>query len=86
MAATMENDPLDVIAEVLAGHADEGGWCLGCREQWDRLIPYPCTQVEWALRVRDEISASATEDHANEPSVSARSDLGTLLFSRSDRP
>ena len=86
MTTTMENDPLDTIAAVLAGHADEGGWCLGCREQWDRLIPYPCTQVAWALRVRDEISPSAKEDVANEISVSARSDLGTLIFSKSDRP
>lgn len=86
MAATRGKNPRDVIAEVLAGHADDDGWCLGCRKQWNRLIPYPCTQVEWALHVRDEIRAPASECLANEPSVIARSDLGTLLFSASDRP
>jgi len=27
------------------------GCCVGCRVQWRRLVPHPCTQAEWARLV-----------------------------------
>jgi hypothetical protein len=38
----------EVVAEVLAVHVAEDGWCRGCRDQWQRLVPFTCTQAEWA--------------------------------------
>jgi len=35
---------------ILSAHTrDPLGVCAGCRAWWGRLVPYPCTQVEWAL-------------------------------------
>lgn len=30
---------------------DRDGWCVGCLQVWGRLVPYPCTQAEWAQAV-----------------------------------
>lgn len=46
-------------AQVLATHVAEAGWCRGYRDLWSRLVPYPCTQAEWATRVHD--GADSTE-------------------------
>jgi hypothetical protein len=43
----------DVAAAVLAVHIAEDGWCRGCRDQWHRLVPSPCTQAEWATHVHE---------------------------------
>jgi hypothetical protein len=48
------DDPRDVegdaVRAVLDAHVpDAGGFCAGCLEQWDRLVPHSgCTQVAWA--------------------------------------
>jgi hypothetical protein len=45
---------LDVAAAaVLTVHVAEDGWCRGCRDQWQRLVPYPCTQAEWAAHIHE---------------------------------
>jgi hypothetical protein len=31
---------------------DAGGCCLGCLAWWRRLVPFPCEQAKWAMRVR----------------------------------
>ncbi len=46
---------VDAAAELLKTHVADDGWCRGCRQQWSRLVPYPCTQAEWARHV-DEAS------------------------------
>ena len=43
----------EVAATVLTVHVAEDGWCRGCRVQWQRLIPFPCTQAEWAAHVHE---------------------------------
>jgi hypothetical protein len=43
----------NAAAEVLQAHVAQDGWCRGCRDQWNRLVPYPCTQVEWAQHVNE---------------------------------
>jgi hypothetical protein len=40
-------------AEVLRTHVADDGWCRGCRDQWSRLVPYPCTQAQWARHVNE---------------------------------
>jgi hypothetical protein len=52
---------VDAAAEVLAAHVAEDGWCRGCRDLWGRLVPYPCTQAEWATRIREDRSAASDE-------------------------
>ena len=46
-------------AAVLRSHLPENGWCRGCREHWSRLVPFPCTQVEWAWHVDETPAAPA---------------------------
>jgi len=44
---------VDAAGAVLAAHVpDAAGFCAGCREQWDRLVPHSgCTQAAWAREV-----------------------------------
>lgn len=43
----------ETAKEVLTVHVAEDGWCRGCRDQWHRLVPFPCTQAEWATHVHE---------------------------------
>jgi hypothetical protein len=53
-------------AEVLLVHVSLDGWCQGCRELWSRLVPFPCTQVDWARHVHE-----TTEDAGSRPAPGA---------------
>jgi hypothetical protein len=47
--------------DLLRSHrADEAGMCAGCRELWQRLAPFPCTQVDWARAVVGRIPSPET--------------------------
>jgi predicted anti-sigma-YlaC factor YlaD len=46
---------------VLVQHtADHIGMCTGCRAMWDRIAPYPCTQVSWAHAVVGQVPTAET--------------------------
>jgi hypothetical protein len=53
MTAHKGHTIIDTVLEVLATHVAEDGWCRGCREQWGRMVPHPCTQAEWAAHVHE---------------------------------
>jgi hypothetical protein len=51
-AADSDTALLFLAASLIEFHAfGANGLCIGCLEQWNRLVPYPCTQVAWAVRV-----------------------------------
>ncbi len=51
----------EAAAEVLTVHVAEDGWCRGCRDQWQRLVPHPCTQAEWAAHIHEAGSGREPE-------------------------
>ena len=52
---------LPAARAVLATHRpDPGGLCAGCRHQWNRVVPHPCTQSSWAQAVHDRIPTPET--------------------------
>ena len=52
----------EIAAGVLTVHAAENGWCRGCRDQWRRLVPHPCTQAEWAAHIHEAGARSEPEE------------------------
>jgi hypothetical protein len=46
-------------ARQTAGLHQQGtdGTCTGCVSTWGRIVPYPCTQAEWAHAVLDRTAA-----------------------------
>ncbi|SCG65445.1 hypothetical protein GA0070609_4054 [Micromonospora echinaurantiaca] len=44
----MKDDQEQAILAVHVRGID--GMCVGCRAWWSRLVPYPCWQVDWAIR------------------------------------
>jgi hypothetical protein len=52
---------LPAAQALLAIHQpDAAGLCTGCRQQWARVVPHPCTQHIWAQAVHDRIPSPDT--------------------------
>ncbi len=74
----------DAVA-ILGIHVpDSSGWCAGCLEQWDRLIPHAsCTQSSWAVAVVESHGALGDEavrlhDDDAQPSAAGSPKLSPL--------
>ena len=52
----------DAVAILDVHVPDSSGWCAGCLEQWDRLIPHAsCSQSRWAVAVIESHGALGDE-------------------------
>ncbi|RFS44690.1 hypothetical protein D0Q02_20410 [Micromonospora craniellae] len=63
------------VASIAATHiADDDGACAGCRAVWNRWVPHPCTQAEWATATR--AASSSDRRRATTPGGNDRSQRG----------
>ncbi len=51
---------LDRAAVVLAMHNARDGMCGGCIQVWARLVPFPCSQRQWAVGVVERYGGTLT--------------------------
>jgi len=48
----------DTVQGVLEVHKPSAlGMCAGCMQTWWRLVPFPCSQSEWAVRLAEQLAS-----------------------------